>query len=101
MAGGTDQMKMARVPVRRLESRAALAEVNFARDPGAHHPLERSIHRRSADPWIGSAKHRSQIGRTQMTLLAQEGVRSGRVWWSACPLQDAGSRRQGGPYRKW
>jgi len=67
-------MKMARVPVRRLESRAALAEVNLTRDSGANHPLERSVYCRSADPWIGPAKHRNQIVRAQMTLLAQEGV---------------------------
>src|SRR5439155_7755593 len=67
MAGCADQVKMARVPVRWLKARAAFAEVDFACDAGVHHPLERSVHRRAADPGVGPAKHHNQVVRAQMT----------------------------------
>src|SRR5256885_9269039 len=43
MALRADEMKMARVPVRRLVPRSTVAEIDLARDVGLDHPLERPV----------------------------------------------------------
>ena len=42
-------MKVPRVAVRRLEARAAFAEVDLAGDAGVDHPLQRAVDGRPAD----------------------------------------------------
>jgi len=67
-------MKMARVAIRRLESRAAFPEVDLARDAGFDHPLQRAVHGGAADPGILAPHLLEQIVRADVPLLAQEDV---------------------------
>ena len=43
---------MARVPVRMLEAKSALAEIDLAGDASLDHPLQRPVDRRAADPRV-------------------------------------------------
>src|SRR4029079_6317176 len=49
MTRRADEVKVARMPERRLEARSPFAEVPFARDARADHPLKRAIHGRPSD----------------------------------------------------
>ena len=94
-------MEVARVPVRRLEARAAFAEVDLARDAGVDHPLQRAVHGRAADAGVLAAHEIEQIVGAEMAFLAQEDSGCDRAWWSACRPRDAGSRcrEAGRPWR--
>ena len=67
-------MEVPRVPVRVLEPEPALAEVDLAGDAGVHHPLERAVDGRAADPLILAADEIDEIVGAEVSLLAQEHV---------------------------
>src|SRR5262249_38954978 len=72
VADGADQVEMARMPVRRLVPRAPFAEVDFPRDAGVDHPLQRPVDRRTADPGRGAVDALEQILGADVPLLADE-----------------------------
>src|SRR5262245_59724829 len=72
MAPDADEMEVARMSIRRFESRAALAEGDLPRDPRGDHPLQGPVHRRAADPRIFAMNERADIVSTQVPFLAQE-----------------------------
>src|SRR5205807_8330071 len=67
-----DQMKVPRMPVRGLVPGSAFAEVDFARDSRADHPLERSIHRGAADSGRFAMDQLHELVRAHMAFLPQE-----------------------------
>ena len=97
MAGRADQMKMPRVPVRRLEARAPLAEIDFARDVGVDHPLQRAIDRRPADARLLASDLIEQIVGADVPLLAEK-HRQDAIALAGTP---AAGRAQGGEIWKW
>ena len=74
IAGLADQMEVPRMPVRVLEAEAAFAEVDFPRDAGVHHPLQRAVDRRPADAMVFALDQIDEIVGAQMSLLAKEHV---------------------------
>ncbi len=72
VTGVADEVEVPRMPIGRLEARAAFAEVDLAGDAGADHPLQRAVDRRAADPRILAADEVAQIVRAEVPLLAQE-----------------------------
>ena len=66
--------KCLRVPVGRLESRSAFAEIDLAGDAGADHPLKRPVDRGAADAWIFTANQVAEVIGAQMTFLTHENV---------------------------
>ena len=71
-AGLADQMEVPRVAVGVLEAEPALAEVHLPGDAGVHHPLQRAIDRRAADPRVLAADERDEIFRAEVPLLLEE-----------------------------
>ena len=65
-------MVVTRMAERLLEPRPSLSEIDFPRDAGANHPLQRPIDGRAADPRIFFANEIAQVIRAQMPFLAQE-----------------------------
>src|SRR5262245_55944317 len=63
---------MPRMPVRRLETRPAFAEVDLARDAGIDHPLERAVDGGAADARILPVHEADEIVRAQVAFLLQE-----------------------------
>ena len=74
VAGLADEMKVARVAVRVLETEAAFAEIDLAGDPRVHHPLQRAIDRGAADAAIFFADEIDEVVRAEVPLLAEERV---------------------------
>src|SRR3954466_16110298 len=72
MAGRADQVKVARVAIGRLETRAAFAEVDLAGDAGADHPLQRAVDGRAADADRFAADEIEQIISADMPFLTQK-----------------------------
>ena len=68
-----NEVKVTRVAVRRLEARAALAEIHFARDAGLDHPLQGAVDGRTPDPWRIVTNEVAQVVGAQMAFLPQEG----------------------------
>ena len=58
VAALADQMEVPRMPVRVLEAEPAFAEIDLARDPGVHHPLQRAVDRRPADALAAESSSR-------------------------------------------
>ena len=56
-----------------LEPRAALAEIDLAREAGIDHPLKRPVDGRAANPRLVAADEIEQVVGAQMPFLAQEG----------------------------
>src|SRR5687767_9612042 len=52
IAGFADEMKMSWMSVGMLEAEAAFTEIDFPRDSGLDHPLQRPIHGRAADAMV-------------------------------------------------
>ena len=89
MAGGADQVEVARMAVRRLEARAPFAEIDLARDAGVHHPLQRAIDRRAADAGILAADEIEEIVGADVAFLGQKNTSgSDRACWSAFRPRD-------------
>ena len=65
-------MEVPRVPVGRLEPRTSFSEIHLAGDPRVHHPLERAIRRRAADPRVLAADQRNEIFGAEVPLLLEE-----------------------------
>ena len=63
---------MARMAVRRLEARAAVAEVDLARDPRPNHPLQRPVDGRPADARVLAPSEVAEIVGTRVTFLLEE-----------------------------
>ncbi len=63
---------MAGMPVRRLESGAAVAEVDFPGAAPIHQPLQRAIHRGPADAGVLAPDEVEQIVSAQVPFLLQE-----------------------------
>ncbi len=72
MAGGADQMKVTGMPVGRLEARAAVAEIDLARDAGADHPQERAVDGGAPDAGRLGVHAGDEIVRAQVSFLAEE-----------------------------
>jgi len=56
----------------RLEARSAFAEIDFARDPCADHPLERSVDGGAADSGRFFVDARDQIVGAEVPLLTEK-----------------------------
>ena len=67
-------MKVTRMAVRVLEAEPSLAEVHLARDSRVHHPLQRPVHGRAADPLIFAADQIEEVVGGEVALLSQEDV---------------------------
>ena len=65
-------MKVPRVPVRRLEARAALAEMDLPREAARDHPLQRSVHGGAADPRILAMHEVGELLGADVAFLPQE-----------------------------
>ena len=65
---------MAGMPVRRLESGAAVAEVDFPGAAPIDHPLQRAIDRGPADAGMLAPDEIEQIVSAQVPFLPQEGT---------------------------
>ena len=65
-------MKVPRVAVRRLETRAPFAEVDLARDAGIDQPLQRALHGRTADAGRLAADEIEEIIGGDVPLLTEE-----------------------------
>ena len=63
---------MARVAIRRLETRTPFAEIDFARDSGVDHPLKGPVHRRPANPRVLAVNEVAQVVRAEMPFLTEE-----------------------------
>src|SRR5450759_3469370 len=72
MAGGADEVKVPRVAVGRLEARAPFPEIDFARDAGTDHPLQRAVHRRAPDARRLATDEVEEIVRADVAFLAQK-----------------------------
>src|SRR5829696_7431199 len=72
MAGVADEVKVARVAVRRLEARASFAEIDLTGNAGFHHPLQRPVDGGPADAGGLLAHALEQIVGADMPLLAEE-----------------------------
>jgi 2-phospho-L-lactate guanylyltransferase (CobY/MobA/RfbA family) len=72
MTGRANEVKVARVAVRRLEARTSFAKVDLAGDAGADHPLQGAVHRGAADACRLAPDEVEQIVRADMPFLAQE-----------------------------
>ena len=59
-------MKVPRVAVRRLETRTPFAEVDFARDAGVDHPLQRAVDGRAADAGVLAADEVEEVVGAEM-----------------------------------
>jgi hypothetical protein len=66
-------MEMPRVAVGRFEARAPFSEINLPREAAIDHPLERAIHRRTADTGMLAPDEIEKIVSAEMTFLFQEG----------------------------
>ena len=91
-------MEVPRVTIRRLETRAAVAEVDLARDAGVDHPLQRAVHGGAADARVLAADEIAQVVRAQMAFLAEEDTQDAIALGGALAARRAaGSRcREGG-----
>ena len=67
---------MARVAIRRLETRTPFAEIDFTRDSGVDHPLQRAVHCCPADPRVLAVHEVAQIVRAEMPFLAEEDAKN-------------------------
>ena len=74
IAGLADEVKVARMAVRVLETEAAFAEIDLAGDSRIHHPLQRAIDRGAADAAIFLADEIDEVVRAEVPLLAEERV---------------------------
>ena len=68
-----DEMEVARMAVRRLETRAAFAEIDFARDVRVDHPLQRAVDGGAADAGMAGADEGEQIVGAEVAFLLKEG----------------------------
>ena len=67
-------MKVARVAERRLEARAAVAEVDLPGNARADHPLKGPVDRGAADPGRLAVHVFEEIVGAEMAFLAEEDV---------------------------
>ena len=74
IAGLADEVKVARMAVRVLETEAAFAEIDLAGDPRIHHPLQRAIDRGAADAAIFLADEIDEVVGAEVPLLAEERI---------------------------
>ena len=74
VAGLADQMEVARVPIRMLESEPAFTEIDLAGDARLLHPLERPIDRRPTDPLVVAVNQVVEIVGAEMPLVAEEHI---------------------------
>src|SRR5262245_23036784 len=74
MTGLADQVEVARLAVRMLETESTLAEIHLARDPGVNHPLQRAVHRGATDSVVFASDEIDEIVGAEVPLLAQEDV---------------------------
>ena len=74
MTRGADEMKVARVAERRLEARAAVAEIDLPGNAGADHPLKRAVDRGAADSGRLAAHVFEEIVGAEMAFLTEEDV---------------------------
>jgi hypothetical protein len=73
VARRANEVEMAGVTVRRLESGTALPEIDLPGDAAIDHPLERAIDRGAANARMLTANEIEEVVRTQVTFLFQEG----------------------------
>jgi hypothetical protein len=66
-------MEMPGVAVGRFEPRAAFSEINLPGDAAIDHPLERTIHRGTADTGMLAPDEIEKVVGAEMTFLFQEG----------------------------
>src|SRR5262249_18060397 len=103
MARRADQMKVARVAVRRLEARAPLAEVHFARHPGADHPLQRAVDRGAPHARRFPADDLDEIVGAEMPFLLQKDLEDAIALGRTLPARRADGVEigKGTVHRNW
>ena len=74
MAGLADQMEVTGLTVRMLEPESPFAEVDLAGNARIDHPLQRAIHRCTADAVIVAPNEIDEIVGAEMPFLPQEDV---------------------------
>src|SRR5262245_17350558 len=74
MTALADQVEVARLAVRMLETESTLAEIHFAGDAGVNHPLERPVHRRATDSMVFASDQIDEVVGAEVSLLAEEDV---------------------------
>ena len=74
MAGRADEMKMARMAIGGLEPRSSFPEIDFARDAGVDHPLQRAVDGGAANSGILAMYEVAEIVRAQMPFAAQKDI---------------------------
>ena len=67
-------MEMSGLTIGVLEPESPLAEIDLAGDARINHPLQRAIHRCTADAVIVTSNEIDQIVGAEMTFLSQEDV---------------------------
>src|SRR6185369_14752715 len=74
MTGLADQVEVARLAIRMLETESTFAEIHLAGDAGVNHPLQRAVHRGATDSAVFAPDEIDEIVSAEVPLLAEEDV---------------------------
>ena len=74
MTALANQMKVARLPVRMLEPKTSLTEVDLAGDARIDHPLERAVNGGATNTMIVAPYEIDEVVGAEMPFLSQEDV---------------------------